>query len=321
MASKPPAEGQTKLPAGTVPRRPLGRTGVEVSMLGLGGYHLGNPGEDEAVRIVHAAIEHGVDFLDNSWDYHDGRSEERMGLALKLLPGGRDKVFLMTKLDGRTRRAAEGQLEQSLRRLATETIDLVQIHEIIRDEDPERCFAEDGVIQALLDARQAGKLRFIGFTGHKSPRIHARMLDVADANGFHFDTVQMPLNVLDAHFESFEQGVLPRLVRDGIGVLGMKPLAAGKVFEATGGLEAGECLRYAMSLPTSTVITGCDSVGALEQALAVAIGFQPLSGEKRAALLARSAPGAAGGAHERFKTSLDHDGTTTNPHWLEEARL
>ena len=315
-----PHEGQTPIPDGKVPRRPLGATGVDVSMLGLGGYHLGEPSEAEAIRIVHAAVERGLDFLDNCWDYHDGRSEERMGKALTTLPGGRHKVFLMTKLDGRTREAAAGQLEQSLRRLRTDVLDLVQIHEVIRDDDPERCFAQGGAVEALLEAKQAGKLRFIGFTGHKHPRIHAHMLDVAAAHGFRFDAVQLPLNALDAHFESFEKQLLPRLVSEGIGVLGMKPLAAGKAVE-DGGLDAVACLRYAMSLPTSTVITGCDSMGVLEQALATAIGFRPLSAEEREELLARSRPLAAGGARERFKTSGEHDGTEENRHWLVAARL
>jgi aryl-alcohol dehydrogenase-like predicted oxidoreductase len=315
-----PVEGQIRIPAGTVPRRPLGKTGVDVSILGLGGYHLGIPSEAEALRIVHAAVDRGLDFMDNCWDYHDGRSEERMGKALQLLPGGRPKVFLMTKLDGRTRESAAGQLEQSLRRLRTDMIDLVQIHEVIRDDDPDRCFAADGAIRALLDARRAGKLRFIGFTGHKHPRIHRKMLDVAGAHAFRFDTVQMPLNALDAHFASFEGEILPRLGADGIGVLGMKPLAAGKAVE-DGRLAAPECLRYAMSLPVATTITGCDSMGALEQALAVAIDFQPLSDDERADLLARSRSLAATGERERFKTSGEHDGTAQHPHWLEEARV
>jgi predicted aldo/keto reductase-like oxidoreductase len=258
--------------------------------------------------------------MDNCWDYHKGHSEERMGKALATLPGGRDRVFLMTKLDGRTRESAAGQLEQSLRRLRTDVIDLVQIHEVIRMDDPDRCFAEDGAIHALLEARQAGKLRFIGFTGHKHPRIHLHMLEVASAAGVRFDAVQMPLNPLDAHYESFEQLVLPRLVAEGIGLLGMKPLAAGKAV-ADGGLEAVACLRYAMSLPTATVITGCDSMGALEQALAAAIGFTPLSREERDDLLARSRPLAAGGALEEFKTTGEHDGTEQHRHWLTEARV
>jgi aryl-alcohol dehydrogenase-like predicted oxidoreductase len=289
-----------------------------VSILGIGGYHLGQCDEAEAARIVHAAVDRGVDFMDNCWDYHEGRSEDRMGRALMTLPGGRQKVFLMTKLDGRTRAAAAEQLDQSLSRLRTDVIDLVQIHEVIRDDDPERCFAGDGAIHALTEARQAGKLRFIGFTGHKHPRIHEHMLDVAAAHGFRFDTVQMPLNVLDAHFESFEQRVLPRLVREGIAPLGMKPLAAGKAVE--GGLDAVECLRYAMGLPVATTITGCDAFRILEQALSAALAG-PLSKAEQDDLLARSAPMAERGRLERFKTSGEHDGTAQNPHWMEEARL
>jgi aryl-alcohol dehydrogenase-like predicted oxidoreductase len=203
----------------------LGRTGERVSIVGLGGYHLGIPTEEESVRIVRTALDHGMNFLDNCWDYNDGASEERMGKALR--GGYRERAFLMTKLDGRTARAAAEQLEQSLRRLATETIDLVQIHEVIREDDPERCFAEGGAIEALVAARQAGKLRYLGFTGHKDPAIHLRMLERARQQGFRFDTVQMPLNVLDAHYRSFEREVLPVALADGVAVLGMKPMAAG----------------------------------------------------------------------------------------------
>ena len=300
--------------------RPFGAHDDRVSVLGIGGYHIGKVGTiREAVRIVHEAIDAGVNFLDNAWEYHDGVSEERMGRAIA---DRRDRVFLMTKVctHGRSAAVAMRQLEQSLRRLRTDMIDLVQIHEVIRDDDPDRCFAADGAIRALLDARRAGKLRFIGFTGHKHPRIHRKMLDVAGAHAFRFDTVQMPLNALDAHFASFEGEILPRLGADGIGVLGMKPLAAGKAVE-DGRLAAPECLRYAMSLPVATTITGCDSMGALEQALAVAIDFQPLSDDERADLLARSRSLAATGERERFKTSGEHDGTAQHPHWLEEARV
>jgi aryl-alcohol dehydrogenase-like predicted oxidoreductase len=302
----------------SIPRRQLGRTGAEISILGLGGYHLGLASEPEAIRIVQTAIDRGVDFLDNCWDYHEGRSEERMGKALA--GGRRERVFLMTKIDGRTRAAAAGQIDQSLRRLRTDVIDLVQIHEVIRAGDAERVFDDDGAIHALAEAQRAGKLRFIGFTGHKDPGIHQHMLDVAERRGFVFDTVQLPLNVLDAHFRSFERAVLPRLVAAGVGVLGMKPLAAGEIPRA-GVATAAECLRYAMSLPVATVISGCETLDRLEQALAVAAAFQPLTAEERAALLARTRPFADAGRHERFKSSEEHDGTTTNPHWLEEARL
>jgi aryl-alcohol dehydrogenase-like predicted oxidoreductase len=301
-----------------LPTRPLGRTGVEISLVALGGYHLGIPDEAEALRIVDVAVERGVTFLDNCWDYHEGRSEERMGKALA--GGRRQRVILMTKIDGRTRRAAAEQLEQSLARLGTDMIDVVQIHEIIRMDDAERCFAEGGAIEALVEARRAGKLRFIGFTGHKDPAIHNHMLDVAARNGFGFDTVQMPLNVLDPHHRSFEAEVLPRLVAAGTGVLAMKPLAAGLI-PKRGLASKAECLRYAMSLPVSTVITGCQSVQELEEALAVAGAFQPLDEAERSELLARTAGAGRDGGSERFKTSGEHDGTEQNRHWLEEARI
>ena len=303
----------------TVAKRPLGRTGLEVSMIGLGGFHAGKVKDpEESVRLIRAAIDRGITFMDNCWDYNEGASEERMGRALA--GGYRDRVVLMTKIDGRTKGAAAQQLEQSLRRLRTDVIDLVQIHEVIRFEDPARCFAEGGAIEALIEARTAGKLRHIGFTGHKDPSIHLAMLEAADAHGFAFDTVQMPLNVLDAHFRSFEKKVLPVLVAKGIAVLGMKPLAAGKLPQK-GGVTAAECLRYALSLPTSVVITGIDSMQVLDQAVETASAFTPLGGEEMAALLERTRPAAAEGALERYKSSGDHDGTVKQPHWLELAQL
>ena len=295
----------------------LGKTGVEVSIIGLGRTPPGRrPAPPAATRLIRAAIERGVDFMDNCWDYHEGKSEQWMGKALA--DGYRDKAFVMTKIDGRTKRAAAEQLEQSLRRLRTERIDLVQIHEVIRDSDPLRCFAEGGAIEALVDARRAGKLRFIGFTGHKDPSIHLAMLEAADAHGFAFDAVQMPLNVLDAHFRSFEQRVLPVLVRKGIGVLGMKPMAAGKLL-ATKAVTAIECLHYAMSLPTSVVITGCESMATVEQAIDAAVTSKPMPPAERTALLERTRELAKSGRLERFKTSQDFDGTTWHPEWLEAA--
>jgi predicted aldo/keto reductase-like oxidoreductase len=304
--------------AGAVPRRPLGRTGEQVSMLGLGGYHLGVPPEAEALRIVRTAIDHGLDFLDNCWDYNGGASEARMGKALR--DGYRARAFLMTKLDGRTARAAREQLEQSLRRLQTDRIDLVQIHEVIRPEDPQRCFAQGGAIEALVEARQAGKLRYIGFTGHKAPQLHLAMLQEARRHGFRFDAVQMPLNVLDAHYRSFEHEVLPELTKEGVAALGMKSMGAGEVLRA-GVASLRECLRYALSLPASVVITGCDSLAILEQALDVARTFAPLSAPQRAELLARTAQVARDGRFEPFKTTQQFDGTAQNPHWLEGAAL
>ncbi|HVW01534.1 MAG TPA: aldo/keto reductase, partial [Planctomycetaceae bacterium] len=230
--------------------RPLGRTGAEVSILGLGGFHIGmQKDEQESIRIIRSAIDAGVNFMDNSWDYNDGASEERMGRALQ--DGYRERVFLMTKIDGRSKKSAAVQIDESLRRLRTDRIDLVQHHEIIRLEDPDRIFRAGGAQEAMLEARQAGKLRFIGFTGHKDPLVHRRMLEVAGEHGFYFDTVQMPLNVLDAHFRSFARHVLPELIRQGIGVLGMKSLGNGQILKS-GCATPVECLHYAMSLPTST---------------------------------------------------------------------
>jgi predicted aldo/keto reductase-like oxidoreductase len=298
-----------------VPRRPLGRTGVVVSAIGLGGYHIGMPdlSEEGSIRLIRTAINTGIDFLDNSWDYNDGRSEKRMGRAL--LDGYRDKAFLMTKIDGRDRRTAAQQLERSLERLQTDHVDLLQFHEIIHGDDPGRVFAAGGALEAALEARDDGRVRFIGFTGHKSPEIHNRMLDLADSLGFRFDTVQMPLNVLDSNYESFERKVLPRLVDNEVGVLGMKPMGAGKILE-TDTVTPIECLHYAMSLPTSVVITGCDSMSMLEQAVIAGRTFRQLSDEEMSSLRARTAGVAAGGRFERYKTSAEHDSTTMHPQWL-----
>src|SRR6202023_544586 len=230
------------------------------------------------------AVDNGVNFLDNCWDYNGGESEVRMGKALR--DGYRQRAFLMTKIDGRTRKAATEQLEESLRRLQTDHIDLLQFHEIIRMEDPERVFAAGAGMEAVVEAQKAGKVRYIGFTGHKSPDIHLKMLQTADAHQFHFDAVQMPLNVMDAHYNSFEKKVLPVLVKNGIGVLGMKPLG-DKLILNSKTAEPIECLHYAMNLPTSVVITGCDSLPILEQALQAARTFRPMSGTEVAALLAK----------------------------------
>ena len=313
--------GKYKIPSGArAQTRALGRTGVRVSIVGIGGYHLGLPhDEQESIRIVRRALDHGVNFLDNCWDYNDGKSEERMGKALR--DGYRQKAFLMTKLDGRTAKSALDQLEQSLKRLQTSRIDLVQIHEVIRDDDPERCFAKGGTIEGLIEARNAGKLRFIGFTGHKDPRIHRKMIETARTQGFHFDTVQMPLNVLDAHYRSFEKEVLPLAQQEGIGVLGMKSMAAGLILES-GAAAPVDCLRYAMSVPgVSVTITGCDNEGVLEQALWLATTFQPMTDGERQALLARTAPYAQGGKWEKFKTTPMFDGTEQHTQWLTSANL
>jgi predicted aldo/keto reductase-like oxidoreductase len=316
-----PKEGEIELPPGaTMPMRTLGRTGVKVSLLGLGGFHLGIPHDDkEAVRIVHAAMDHGVTFLDNCWDYNGGKSEERVGLALTD-PSRREKAFVMTKLDGRTKDAAEKQLEQSLKRLRTDRIDLVQVHEVIRMEDPERVFGPGGAIEALVAAKKAGKLRFIGFTGHKDPAIHLHMIETAAKHGFVFDTVQMPVNVMDAHYRSFVKGVVPKAREKEMGVLGMKSLGSGIILQS-GAVEAVECLRWSMSQPVTVQITGCDTMGVLEQALSVALGFAPMTTAQQEKLLGRTAQAAAEGRYERFKTSGDFDGTAKNPKWMETARI
>jgi aryl-alcohol dehydrogenase-like predicted oxidoreductase len=297
--------------------RVLGRTGEKVSAIGLGGWHLGLPTVDEqlSLRIVRSAIDYGVNFMDNSWDYNNGISEIRMGKALR--DGYRDRVFLMTKIDGRSKKEATRQLEESLRRLQTDRIDLVQHHEIIRFEDPHRIFDDDGANSVLVEARRAGKLRYIGFTGHKDPRIHLHMLDVAREHGFSFDTVQMPLNVMDAHYRSFEKLVLPELVKQKIGVLGMKSMANGIILKS-GTVTPTECLHYALNLPTSVVITGCDSMKILDQALDAVHTFRPLTAAKVKAILAKTKSVAADGEFEPFKTSSIFDSTATNPDWLGE---
>ncbi|MGA8830992.1 MAG: aldo/keto reductase [Desulfomonilaceae bacterium] len=298
-----------------IPYRQLGSTGETVSLVGLGGFHIGKPevAESESIRIIRTAIDNGINFLDNCWDYNDGQSEIRMGKALR--DGYRKKAFVMTKVDGRDKRTAAQQIDESLQRLQTDTIDLMQFHEVIRMEDPDRIFAPGGGIEAMLEARQAGKIRYIGFTGHKSPAFHLKMLQTAFSHNFIFDTVQMPLNVMDAHYDSFEKKVLPILLSKNIGVLGMKSLGDPFILESKT-VNPVECLHYAMSLPTSVVITGCDSLPILEQALSAARNFRPLSQPEVAALLARTAKAAQAGAHELYKTSHHFDGTFHNPQWL-----
>jgi len=300
-----------------MPKRRLGRTGVEVSLIGLGGWHLGFNYIDEqlSVRIIRSAIDSGINFMDNCWDYNDGASEIRMGKAL--CDGYRERAFLMTKIDGRTKQDAAKQLDESLKRLETDHIDLVQHHEILRFEDPHRIFDENGANAALLEARDAGKIRYIGFTGHKDPRIHLYMLEVAREYGFTFDTVQMPLNVMDAHYRSFEKMVLPELVKQDIGVLAMKTMANGLILESNT-VSATECLQYAMNLPTSVVITGCESMADLEQALTAARTFQPMSEDQVKTLLDKTAQAASRGEYELFKTTSIYDGTATHPEWLGE---
>ncbi len=320
-ATAPPSSSGASTPAsrGSIATRPLGSTGVNVSMIGLGGHHIGRPkDDDEGIRLVRMAIDNGVTFLDNCWDYNEGRSEERMGKALA--DGYRQRAFLMTKLDGRTKDSAQKQLEQSLSRLKTDMIDLVQIHEVIRMEDIPRCLGEGGTLDALLEARKAGKLRFIGFTGHKDPSIHRAMLEAGFKRGFTFDAVQMPLNVMDPHYRSFEKEVLPILVERRIGVLGMKAMGDGILLKSQV-VSAPECLRYALSLPTSVVITGCERTEILQQAIDVAARFEPLSAQQKQDLLARTMPAGRNGEYELFKTSERFDGTTKNPKWMESAVL
>ena len=297
-----------------IPFRTLGRTGEKVSMVGIGGYHIGKQGdEQESIRIIRAALDGGINFLDNCWDYNNGVSEERMGKALR--DGYRQKAFVMTKIDGRTKAAAAQQLEESLRRLQTDHIDLLQFHEVIRDTDPERIFAAGGGMEAVLEAKKRGKVRYIGFTGHKSPEIHNKMLETAFAHNFTFDSVQMPLNVMDAHYDSFEKKTLPILVKHGIGVVGMKPMGDKIILQSKTAIPV-ECLRYAMNLPTSVVITGCDSMQILQQALDTARNFKPMSKDEVATLLAKTAPAAANGEYEQYKTTHNFDGTYQNPQWL-----
>jgi aryl-alcohol dehydrogenase-like predicted oxidoreductase len=294
--------------------RPFGRSGEKVSAIGLGGYHIGVPDqESESIRIIRTAVDRGINFLDNCWDYHDGESEVRMGKALR--DGYRQKVFLMTKFDGRTKESAAKQIDESLRRLQTDHLDLIQFHENIRMNDPDRFFAKGGCVEAVVEAKKAGKVRFIGFTGHKDPQIHLKMLATADAHGFRFDSAQMPLNVLDAQFRSFAHLVVPKLVEKQMAVLAMKPLASGAIPQA-GLVTATECLHYSLNLPTTVVINGCDSMDRLEQALEAARSFKPLTSSQVSALLEKTREASLSGRYERFKTSTDFDGTASHPQWM-----
>jgi aryl-alcohol dehydrogenase-like predicted oxidoreductase len=301
-----------------IPYRTLGRTGERVSAIGIGGYHLGKPylEESESIRIIRTAIDSGVTFLDNSWDYYGGQSERRMGKAL--WNGYRQRAFLMTKIDGRDKATAARQIDESLRRLQTDRIDLLQHHEVIRMDDADRIFAAGGALEAALEARSAGKVRYIGFTGHKSPDIHLNMLETAARHDFRFDTVQMPLNVMDAHYQSFEKKVLPVLLGREIGVLGMKPMGDAVILESKT-VTPIECLHYALNLPTSVVITGCDSMERLEQALTAARSFRPMRPAEVEALLAKTTRAAREGRYELYKTSHKHDSTMEHPEWLSPA--
>lgn len=294
--------------------RMLGKTGERVSMIGLGGFHIGKIKEEqESIKLIRTALDRGINFMDNSWDYHNGRSERWMGQALK--GSYRQKAFLMTKLDGRTKGAAMMQIDQSLKALQTDYIDLMQHHEIIRFEDPDRIFAPGGAMEAVVAAQKAGKIRYIGFTGHKNPLVHLQMLEVAAQNNFRFDAVQMPLNVMDAHFRSFEKQVLPVLVKNHIGVLGMKAMGDPYILRSNT-VTPIECLHYAMNLPTSTVITGIDSMQILSQAFEAVRTFKPMSQKQTEALLAKTREAAAKGKYELYKTSSQFDSTAQNPAWL-----
>ncbi|HSU61501.1 MAG TPA: aldo/keto reductase [Bryobacteraceae bacterium] len=293
--------------------RKLGSTGERISAIGLGGYHISVPSEEEGIRIVRSALDRGITFLDNCWDYANGVSEVRMGKALR--DGYRQKAFLMTKFDGRTRQAAAQQINQSLQRLQTDHIDLIQFHENIRLDDPDRFFAKGGALEAVLAAKQAGKIRYVGFTGHKDPLVHERMLDVARQHNFHFDSCQMPLNPMDAHFRSFANNVLPKLVEQGIAVLGMKPMGSGIILKSNT-VTPLECLHYALNLPTSVVITGCESMKILDQAFAAARTFKPMTEAQVIAILDKTRAAAQQGQYELFKVSTVFDGTIQNPQWM-----
>ena len=288
--------------SGRIPYRVLGHTGEKVSLLGLGGYHIGQSyvSESMAIQIVRTALDSGVNFLDNCWDYHNGLSEERMGKALR--DGYRDKAFLMTKVDVRTAQSASQQLDQSLQRLQTDRLDLIQMHQLAQMHEPDQVFAPDGALEALVQAKKAGKVRYIGFTGHTSPKIHLHMLNLADQHGFVFDSVQMPLNVMDAHFNSFGRGVLPVLAKKNIGILGMKTMGDKSILESKT-VTPVECLKFSMNLPLSVCITGCDSMEVLQQALEVVRTFKPLTQEEVAAILAKTEAAAANGQYEPYKAS------------------
>src|SRR6204780_2602674 len=290
--------------SGLVPRKPLGRTGLQVSAMGLGGYHLGSAETERAANeIVAKAIDHGINFFDNAWEYHDGLSEERLGKALK---GKRDQAVVMTKVctHGREKKIAMRMLEESLRRLQTDHLDVWQIHEVVYENDPELIFAQNGAAEALLAAKQQGKVRFIGFTGHKDPEIHLKML----SHDFPFDTIQMPLNCFDATFRSFETQVLPEATRRGIAVLGMKSLGGSGEMVRHGGITAEQGLLYAMSLPVATTISGIDSMEVLDQNLSIAGNFQPYPAAEMKDLRDRCKQLAADGRYELFKMTTKYDG-------------
>jgi aryl-alcohol dehydrogenase-like predicted oxidoreductase len=299
--------------------RTLGSTGESVSAIGLGGFHIGSQADEkESIQIIRSAVDRGITFLDNSWDYNLGASEIRMGKALR--DGYRQKVFLMTKFDGRTKKFAALQIEESLARLQTDSVDLLQFHENIRMEDPDRFFAPGGAVEALMEAKRAGKTRYVGFTGHKDPAVHLRMLQMAKERNFHFDTAQMPINVMDAHFRSFLHEVAPVLIEQNIALLGMKPMGDAIILKSNT-VTPIECLHFALSQPTSVVITGCDSMKILDQAFEAARSFIPLTKTQTEQLLSRTVQAAAHGEYELFKTSNRFDSTALHPEWLGQLAI
>jgi aryl-alcohol dehydrogenase-like predicted oxidoreductase len=318
-----PTTAQTSQRTATLVKRPespdmiyreLGTTGERVSAIGMGGYHIGKQKDSaESIQLIHSGIDRGITFMDNCWDYNDGISEVRMGQALR--NGYRQQVFLMTKMDGRTADEYNRQLEQSLGRLQTDMIDLVQFHEIIRMEDPDRIFAPGGAIEAAVAAQKAGKIRYIGFTGHKDPAVHLRMLETAQKHNFHFDTVQMPINVMDAHFRSFTKEVMPVALKQGIGILAMKTFGDPYILKSNT-VQPIEALHYGLTQPVSVVITGIDNTQTLDQAIEATRTFKPLDQAQINSLLARTATAAAEGKFELFKTTSHYDGTAQNPKWL-----
>jgi aryl-alcohol dehydrogenase-like predicted oxidoreductase len=310
----PSAQKRSDAMNAEMPYRTLGKTGVKVSCIGLGGFHLGQSNLQEAdmIKLFHAAIDRGINFSDNSWDYNQGESERRVGKALK---GYREKVFVMSKFDGRTKGSAMKQLEDSLKRLDIDHLDLWQFHENIRLEDPDRFFAEDGAAEAMLQAKQQGKVRFMGFTGHKDPSVHLRMLEMADKHNFTFDTAQMPINVMDAHFRSFEKEVVPVLVEKQIALLGMKSMGDRNILTSKT-VTPLECLQYALSRPTSVVITGIDSMPILDQAFEAARTYSSLSKADIAKMLEKTAEVAMTGKFEPFKTTPRFDSTAMHPEWM-----
>lgn len=300
----------------TIPYRTLGHTGEKVSCIGMGGFHLGKPNlsENDAIKLIHSGIDRGINFLDNSWDYNEGESERRMGKALRE-NRSRKQVFLMTKIDGRTKQAGAKQIDESLQRLDTDHVDLLQFHEIIRYEDPDRIFSPGGAMEAALEAKKAGKTRYIGFTGHKDPHVHLYMLEAAERHGFTFDAVQMPINVMDAHFRSFGNLVLPELRKHNIGVLAMKSMGDTTILKSKT-VSALECLHYSLNMPVSVVITGIDKPEILEQAIAAATTYQQVTKEDIAKILSKTRDAATNGDWELFKTSSAFDSTAQHLEWL-----